>query len=406
MKTRKGRYFLYLKDVLLLSVTAFGGPQVFLAMVLDTMVKKRGYISEEDLWELNALCQVLPGPTSTQTISAIGFRIGGPLLAYLSLFVWILPATLLMIVAAFLIDFLQENTPGALNFAKFIQPMAIGFIIYAAQKTIFKMIKTTEAMMLMMFSAFISFFYNSPFVFPVLLLLGGIATSLKYHKQPKEEGDKKLVISWANFYLWGGILVLAAVLGALTKNQSVLLFENFYRNGSLIFGGGQVLVPYLYTEFVEFKKFLSSEEFLTGYAISQGIPGPTFSISSYVGALSMRNFGLAGFLMGGFIAAAGIFLPGTFLIFFVIRFWDQLKKYRPVRAALEGINAVSCGMLIAAAYLLFEPLDANLFNILAIVFTYLLLQFSRLASPLIIVIGILAGITYNWLMTGVFLPAS
>lgn len=406
MKARKGRYLLYLKDVLLLSVTAFGGPQVFLAMVLDTMVKKRAYISEEDLWELNALCQVLPGPTSTQTISAIGFRIGGPILAYLSLFVWILPATLLMIIAAFLIDFLQENTPGALNFAKFIQPMAIGFIIYAAQKTISKMIKTTEAMMLMMFSAFISFFYNSPFVFPVLLLVGGIATSLKYHKQPKEEGDKKLIISWANFYLWGGILVLVAVLGALTKNQSVLLFENFYRNGSLIFGGGQVLVPYLYTEFVEFKKFLSSEEFLTGYAISQGIPGPTFSISSYVGALSMRNFGPAGFLIGGFIAAAGIFLPGTFLIFFVIRFWDQLKKYRPVRAALEGINAVSCGMLIAAAYLLFEPLDANLFNILAIVFTYLLLQFSRLASPVIIVIGILAGITYNWLMTGVFLPAS
>lgn len=406
MKTRKGRYLLYLKDVLLLSVTAFGGPQVFLAMVLDTMVKKRAYISEEDLWELNALCQVLPGPTSTQTISAIGFRIGGPILAYLSLFVWILPATLLMIIAAFLIDFLQENTPGALNFAKFIQPMAIGFIIYAAQKTISKMIKTTEAMMLMMFSAFISFFYNSPFVFPVLLLVGGIATSLKYHKQPKEEGDKKLIISWANFYLWAGILVLVAVLGALTKNQSVLLFENFYRNGSLIFGGGQVLVPYLYTEFVEFKKFLSSEEFLTGYAISQGIPGPTFSISSYVGALSMRNFGPAGFLIGGFIAAAGIFLPGTFLIFFVIRFWDQLKKYRPVRAALEGINAVSCGMLIAAAYLLFEPLDANLFNILAIVCTYLLLQFSRLASPVIIVIGILAGIAYNWLMTGVFLPAS
>ncbi|MFN3801510.1 chromate transporter, partial [Belliella pelovolcani] len=97
----------------------------------------------------------------------------------------------------------------------------------------------------------------------------------------------------------------------------------------------------------------------------------------------------------GLVAAAGIFLPGTFLIFFVIRFWDQLKKYRPVRAALEGVNAVSCGMLIAAAYLLFEPLDANLFNVLAILGTYLLLNFTKLSSPLIIVIGILAGIGYN-----------
>lgn len=397
MSVRKVRYYLYLKDVLLLSVTAFGGPQAFLAMVLDLMVRKRGYIKEEELWELNALCQILPGPTSTQTISAIGYRIGGPNLAYLSLFVWILPATLLMIAAAFLIDFLQENTPGALSFAKFIQPMAIGFIIYAAQKTIFKMVKTPEATVLMMFSAFVSFFYNSPYVFPLLLVVGGISTSLKFRDQPKEEGEKKLVISWANFFLWGGVLVAAAVIGAFTKNQSVLLFENFYRNGSLIFGGGQVLVPYLYTEFVEFKKFLSSQEFLTGYGISQGIPGPTFSISSYVGALSMREYGIPGLLTGGFIAAAGIFLPGTFLIFFVIRFWDQLKKYRPVRAALEGINAVSSGMLIAAAYILFEPLDANLFNILAIFGTYLLLQFSKLSSPLIIIIGILAGIGYNWI---------
>ncbi|MGY6742576.1 MAG: chromate efflux transporter [Cecembia sp.] len=397
MSVRKVRYYLYLKDVLLLSVTAFGGPQVFLAMVLDLMVRKRGYIKEEELWELNALCQILPGPTSTQTISAIGYRIGGPSLAYLSLFVWILPATILMIAAAFLIDYLQENTPGALNFAKFIQPMAIGFIIYAAQKTIFKMVKTSEATVLMMFSAFVSFFYNSPYVFPLLLVVGGVSTSLKFRDQPKEEGDKKLVISWANFFLWGGVLVAAAVLGAITKNQSVLLFENFYRNGSLIFGGGQVLVPYLFTEFVEFKKFLTSQEFLTGYGISQGIPGPTFSISSYVGALSMREYGIPGLLTGGFVAAAGIFLPGTFLIFFVIRFWDQLKKYRPVRAALEGINAVSCGMLIAAAYLLFEPLDANLFNILAIFGTYLLLQFTKLSSPIIIIIGVMAGIGYNWI---------
>ncbi|MCH6232690.1 chromate efflux transporter [Cognataquiflexum rubidum] len=396
MSVRKVRYYLYLKDVLLLSLTAFGGPQVFLAMVLDTMVTKRGYIKEQDLWELNALCQILPGPTSTQTISAIGYRVGGPSLAYLSLFVWILPATLLMIVAAFLIDFLQENTPGALSFAKFIQPMAIGFIIYAAQKTIFKMVKTTEASVLMMFSTFISFFYNSPFIFPLLLLVGGVTTSLKYRNEPKDEGDKKLVIAWANFYLWGGILVFAAILGALTKNQAVLLFENFYRNGSLIFGGGQVLVPYLFTEFVEFKKFLTSQEFLTGYAISQGIPGPTFSISAYVGALSMRDQGVLGLLTGGFIASAGIFLPGTFLIFFVIKFWDKLKKFRPVRAALEGINAVSCGMLIAAAYLLFEPLEPDFFNIAAIMGTYLLLNFTKLSSPLIIAVGILAGIGFHW----------
>jgi chromate transporter len=398
MSVRTVRYFVFLKDILFLSLTAFGGPQAFLAMLLERMVKNRAYITEEELWELNALCNILPGPSSTQLISAIGFRVGGPNLAYLALLVWILPATLMMIGTAILINFLQENTPGALNFARFIQPMAIGFIIFAAQKTIGKMVKSTEAMILMLISAFVSFFYSSPYLFPVMLVLGGLSTSIKYKNQPKAEEEKVLTIKWSNFYLWAGVLILAAVAGAITKYQPILLFENFYRNGSLIFGGGQVLVPYLYTEFVDFKHFLSSEEFLTGYAISQGVPGPTFSFSSYVGALSMREFGLSGFLVGGLIAAAGIFLPGIFLIFFVIRFWDQLKLYRPVRAALEGINAVSCGMLIAAAYLLFEPLEANALHIVFILGTYFLLQFTKISSPIIILGGIILGIFVNYFL--------
>jgi len=399
MSVRAVRYAIFLKDILTLSLTAFGGPQALLAMILDRLVKKRGYIQEEELWELNALCSMLPGPSSTQLISAIGFRVGGPRLAYLSLLVWILPATLFMIAAAVVIDFLQENTPGALNFAQFIQPMAIGILIFAAQRTIHKMIKTTEAMVLMLLSAFVSFFYSSPYIFPFMLLLGGLSTAIKYKNQPKVEEDKSLHIKWSNFYLWGGVLLLAAGAGAITKYQPILLFENFYRNGSLIFGGGQVLVPYLYAEFVDLKQFLSSQEFLTGYAISQGIPGPTFSIASYIGALSMRDFGLAGFLAGGLIAAAGIFLPGIFLIFFVIRFWDQLKLYRPVRAALEGINAVSCGMLISAAYLLFEPLDPNALHIIFILGTYSLLQFTKISSALIVTGGVILGILTQLFLT-------
>jgi chromate transporter len=103
-----------------------------------------------------------------------------------------------MIGAAILINFLQENTPGALNFAKFIQPMAIGFIIFAAQKTIGKMVQSTEAMVLVLISTFVSFFYSSPYVFPVLLVIGGLSTSIKYKKQPKLEKDAPLKIQWSN----------------------------------------------------------------------------------------------------------------------------------------------------------------------------------------------------------------
>src|SRR5258707_2332902 len=93
---KKVRYFAFLKDVLVLSVSTFGGPQTHLAYFLKILVQKRNYLSEEDLMEINSLCQVLPGPTSTQTLTAIGYKLGGPNLAYLTLLIWILPAVILM----------------------------------------------------------------------------------------------------------------------------------------------------------------------------------------------------------------------------------------------------------------------------------------------------------------------
>ena len=100
-------------------------------------------------------------------------------------------------------------------------------------------------------------------------------------------------------------------------------------------------------------------------------------------------------MIGSFAATAGIFLPGTFLIFFVIRFWDQLKKYRIVRASLEGINAASSGMVASAAVLMFLPLTPNLLNFSITIGTFLLLQFTKIPAPLIIVIGLLAGVGYE-----------
>ena len=128
---KRVRYYLYLKDVLVLAVSAFGGPQAHIAMLFDLMVTKRRYLDEKELIELIALCQILPGPTSTQTITAIGFKIGGPNLAYLTLLTWMLPAVTMMIVAGIGISYLQENNIS-IEFAKFIQPMAIGFVAYAA----------------------------------------------------------------------------------------------------------------------------------------------------------------------------------------------------------------------------------------------------------------------------------
>ncbi|MCG8322216.1 MAG: chromate efflux transporter [Cytophagales bacterium] len=389
---KRVRYYLYLKDVLVLAVSAFGGPQAHIAMLFDLMVTKRRYLDEKELIELIALCQILPGPTSTQTITAIGFKIGGPNLAYLTLLTWMLPAVTMMIVAGIGISYLQENNIS-IEFAKFIQPMAIGFVAYAAYKISTKVVNTVTGVLLMMASSIVSYLASSPFVFPAILLLGGAITAFKFKRHDIEE-KQKLVIDWRNFFLWGGVFIFAAGLGAITQSKIILLFENFYRNGSLIFGGGQVLIPLLYTEFTTLKGYLTDQEFLTGYALMQALPGPVFSFSAFVGSISMKGTGFGTQILGGLTSAAGIFLPGTFLIFFIIRFWENLKKYRIVKASLEGINAVSSGMVIAAAFLLFKPIDLNLINLGVVVGTFGLLMFTKIPAPFIIIAGLAAGFAF------------
>lgn len=390
------RYYIFLRDVLMLAVSTFGGPQAHLAHFQKVLVDKRKYLTEDDLMEINSLCQILPGPTSTQTLTAIGFKIGGPNLAYLTLLVWILPAVILMTLAAMLMSSIEEKN-WSLEFTRFIQPMAVGFVSYGAYAIIQKTVRTKTGIVLMVIAAILSYLIQTPYVFPVILVCSGLLTALKYKNQPKEE-KVKIVVPWANFLLWAGVLIFAAALGGITRALPVRLFENFYRNGSLIFGGGQVLTPLLYTEFVQYapKQYLTSGEFLSGYAIAQSLPGPVFSFSSYIGALSMREYGTGGEILGALVSALGIFLPGTFLIFFVIRFWESLKRYRAVRASLEGITAASAGLVAASAVILFQPLENTIINFSVTIATFLLLLFTKIPSPLIILGGLLLGFVVRW----------
>jgi chromate transporter len=417
--TEQVKYTAFLRDVLVLAFTTFGGPQAHIAHFQKTLVVKRKYLSEEELMELNSLCQILPGPTSTQTLTAIGYKLGGPNLAYLTLLVWILPAVSIMTIMAMIMSSIQEKQ-WSLEFTRFIQPMAVGFVSYSAYVISVKTVNTKTGIVLMALAAIFSYVFQTPFIFPVILVCSGMITALKYKKQPKEE-KKKIVVPWANFSLWAGVLIFAAVLGGVTKALPVKLFENFYRNGSLVFGGGQVLAPLLYTEFVEIrdedeavskaqqlkskikKQYapkplhhpLSHNEFLSGYAVAQALPGPVFAFSSYIGTLSSRDDGVGGQILGSVMSALGIFLPGTFLIFFVIRFWESLKKYRAVRASLEGITAASAGLVAASAIILFQPLENTVLNFAVTIATFLLLAFTKLPSPLIILGGLLLGFVYR-----------
>ena len=384
---QKIRRYIFLKDVLILSLSAFGGPQAHIGMLFERMVNKRKYITEEDLLELNALCQILPGPTSTQTIVALAFRLGGPMWAYLTLLVWMAPAVLIMTFGAILISFLDSS---ALSVTRYLEPIALGCLAFAAYNISLKAVTTKVGIGLMIFSGVLAYFIRSPWFFPFLLIIGGIITSLKFRRQPLEE-KKPLKIEWSNFFLWVGVFLIAATLGVIFDWLPIKLFQKFYRNGSLVFGGGQALIPLLYTEFVEFNKYLTAQEFNVGYALVHIVPGPVFSFSAYLGAFSMKSFGIIGQIFGGIISGIAIFLPGTFLIFFIIRFWEQLKQFRVVKASLEGVNAVNSGLVIAASITMYYAIPFSLINNIIMLSTFLLLTFTKIPSPFIILAGLVAG---------------
>lgn len=386
----KVRYGEFLKDVLLLSVTTFGGPQAHQAHFLRVLVEKRKYLSEEDLLEITALCQLLPGPTSTQTLSAIGYKLGGPNLAYLTLIIWIFPAITIMTISAMLIQAFQGDL--SFSFTRFVPAMAVGFVSYSAYTISVKSVYSKRGIGILIGAGAVSYFFRSPVFYPLILLAAGLITALNYRAHPRVPKER-FSVKWSNFILWAGVLIIAAVLGGITSSQPIRLFENFYRNGSLIFGGGQVLTPLLYAEFVELKEYLDPRQFLSGYAIAQSIPGPVFSFSSYIGAMAMQKQGEGLWMqaLGAFTSAAGIFLPGTFLIFFTVRFWENLKKYRAVRAAMEGITAASAGLVAAAAIFLFQPLDNTWDTYAFSIGTFCLLTFTKIPSGLVVVIGLILG---------------
>jgi chromate transporter len=370
-------------------------------------VDRRRYISAAELLELQALCSLLPGPTSTQTITVIGFRLGGPNLAYLTLLVWATPAVVLMTFAALTLSHLDPVRLGHL--VQFVQPVAVGFVAFSAYRIAEKVIHTKTSVALMVAAAMLAYFFQLPWLLPLLLLGGGAITTVRYRKHAIVQEKKPLRVEWANFALWLGFLVGAALLGHYTRFLPVRLFENFYRNGSLVFGGGQVLAPLLYAEFVQFKRYLTGPEFLSGLGLVQAAPGPNFSIAAYIGALAMRpaGAGVAGQILGAAVGAVAIFLPGTFLIFFVIRFWDRLRQYRVVQASLEGINAVSAGLVCAATFLLYHPLPDRMLDLpgnwhlgpyygvplnpLLVGLTFLLLLWERVPSVVLIIVALLAG---------------
>ncbi|MDX1358553.1 MAG: chromate transporter, partial [Clostridia bacterium] len=196
---------------------------------------------------------------------------------------------------------------------------------------------------------------------------------------------------WKYLISFAVIAIGSVVLVQVWDNHVFGLFERFYRYGYLVFGGGQVVVPVMHTELVEFKGFMTNQEFLTGYGLVQGLPGPLFSFSAYAGGMAARGSGAFLQVLGSVAGALGIFLPGLLLIYFVYPVWEQLKKIKGIKVSLKGIKAVAGGLIAVSAVILMQRSGFTLANIIVTAVTVGLLLTKKIPAPLIVAVALAAG---------------
>lgn len=393
------RYWLFIRNVFFFTFTTFGGAQVHLSLLLRYFVKQTAFVSEEELLELNALAQVLPGPASTQTLLGIAYKVGGLKMAILAFLIWIVPSASLMTFAAIWYSLLGDKHDFKTVF-EYIYPIALGIVAYGAYVLGRRVLTNQFTVFLALGALVATMALREPYVFPVAIMIGGIISSAI--GTPKDEAELRVhLFSNINPKKMGyfiGVLLFMATLGAIINRTSLFslpirLFENFYRNGIFVFGGGQVLVPIMFTEFVQVKKYLTESDFISGFAFQQILPGPTFSFTSYIGALGMKHGGYStlGQVLGGLLGVLGINLPGVILVLFIVPFWDDLKKINRIKNSLSGVNAVSVGFIAAAFFMLLMPVGLKIISLALMFATFLILVFTKISPTFIILAGILLG---------------
>lgn len=376
-------------------------------MMMNIFAEKRKDVSEKELMDIYAFCQLLPGATSTQTLTLIGYKRGGTTLALLTLIIWMIPAVFLMTALSL---FIATTHSGVLEVFRFLQPMALGFLAFAAFKTT-KIVKTRTAKIIALLFGILTFlFFKTPWIFPAAMIFGSLCGLYIKKENESDVQHKKRNLNWTLLVLFVGFFITAASLSETARKENwnnrtpFNLFENMYRFGSFVFGGADVLIPVMYEQYVVrpgTKRIQSTnqnvikidrEEFLTGAGFVRAIPGPAFSISSFIGASAMQSRGYGYQLLGALIATIGIFLPSFLIGVFLFPLWENLHRYSILQRLMNGLNATVVGIMLASIVYLTKDTIAPLqqqslgnalmfFSVMAA--TYFLLTYTKVKAPLI-----------------------
>ncbi|RJS61219.1 chromate transporter [Bacillus sp. PK3_68] len=381
-----------LLNILLVSLrlgfTSFGGPIAHLGYFHEEYVRRRKWLNEKDYADLVALCQFLPGPASSQVgigIGVIRAGIPGGIVAFIG---FTLPSVLALILFALVLQNSEIKNAGWVHGLKLV---AVAVVAHAVAGMAAKLTPDLYRKTISLFSLTVTLLWQTAFAQVLLILISALAGYLLYKQSSSCDQLTPLSFPLSRRFgaiclsLFLGLLIALPLLREALPWNWLAMMDSFYRAGSLVFGGGHVVLPLLEREFVP-GGWLSEAQFLTGYGATQAVPGPLFTFSAYIGTV------ISGW-KGGLLATFAIFLPAFLLILGSLPFWDSLRRNQHVQGALMGVNAAVVGILTAALYdpiwtsAILKPSD---FALAAILFS--MLAYWKLPPWIVVLAGSIGGL--------------
>ena len=352
METKKKKNVTYteiLFSFFLLGLTSFGGPIAHIGYFRNVFVKQKKWLDEKTYLDFVSLCNFLPGPSSSQVGMSIGYHfkgISGSLLAWLG---FTLPSAIILMIFGYAIfNFENSISYGLLQGLKAIVVVIVLQAILGMRKNL---LKDSFDYMIVFITTLILIIFPSSLNQFLCLLLSGFLGLIIYKKDKQSEIKNNIQIkinflSCSPLIFFFSLLFLLPFLSEFFNSNILNLASSFYRIGSLVFGGGHVVLPLLQEEFVS-SGMIEKDIFLAGYGAAQAIPGPLFTFSSYLGVFFKSEFSI--FLIS-LLCLFFIFLPSFLLVIGIMPIWQGLKKMDIIIRSFKGINASVIGLLVAAFY--------------------------------------------------------
>lgn len=368
-----------------LGLTSFGGPVAHLGYFKNEYIDKRRWLDDKTYADIIAICQFLPGPASSQVGIAIGMLRGGLLGGVVSWLGFTLPSVMVLILFALA---LQSFSLGDASWITSLKIVAVAVVLHAVLGMGKTLTPDKPRIAIAIIAMFIMLLYPSALV-QIAVIIGAAVIGYFLFSKNAESKVKNFSVSISKkqgvlaLTILVVLLVGLPVLAQLVNHSYIRIFDTFFRVGSIVFGGGHVVLPLLEQEVVP--SMLTNSEFLAGYGMAQAVPGPLFTFASYIGTM------MSG-IIGGVIATIAMFLPSFLLIVGALPFLSELRKHKSFQGILTGVNAAVVGILLAAFY---DPVftssitDAASFSLAAILFV--LLYFWKTPAWLIVMIGVVLG---------------